>query len=164
MLEKRSAGAVLTDAAAAPKIQVTTLLASYGLCIPSVNSWNSASGGSAIAISLPFRTTKSPFSARTSTSTDHYSGSYTDAAHAVNTLSPSLFDLPPDADRRFASLLRDHKLTKVKIRGTEIVHSLSPFKVQAIWDKAEEVQATEMQASKPRWMIWNSLFPCMMGD
>lgn len=120
-------------------------------------------------ISLPFRDPSSRnFPSAEAESNHDHEGT---PAHAVATISPTVFDLPRDAERRFQSLVKTYHLDVVTKSDSQILPAAS--KSTASSRSAESVEEEEKPKGKrrgpkglkyepivPRWMLWSMYDSC----
>ena len=120
-------------------------------------------------ISLPFEEPGNVCFPSAQAESDH---SYEYApAHAVATISPAVFDLPRNAERRFQSLVKTYHLDVVTKSDSQILPAAS--KSSASSRSAESVEEEEKPTGnrrgpkglkyepiEPRWMLWSKVCTC----
>lgn len=151
------------------------LLAPYGLTIAAHDAISEPENeahdfDSLMPVVLPFRDPSSRWFPKPTAELNH---EYDYApAHSVATISPAIFSLPPNTERRFSSLIKDYHLEVVHKSDSEILPPRPPSKKSAgSADGDKEATTREGGAAKdegefklgpaePRWMLWSKCMSC----
>lgn len=79
-------------------------------------------------------------------------------AHGIFSFSPDVFNLPPNANRRFANLIADYALSPLSKDMAHLVKSEPhvPRHRETKDYKAVQASPSPFAADEPRWMLWSN--------